>query len=244
VQHRRPSITTHMATAFERVVSDEGVLKRVLKAGRRDKAVPEGVCVDEKLPVGAVVRLTYYEGCLNASGKIFDSAKCFSFVVGRSEVISGFEEACSSMRYPGETAEFIIRFDHAYGVRGFAQGGIPPRADLRFKIELETILPPSLTGESKSQTERLAIEDKDAVEARKRRTRTIERKPDPEPTRTVNVGGEPVSIDALGPLVINVDGTLSRITNWNEMTPDEQSRTIRIIGKRNRKRREKLSRRV
>ncbi|KAI9509897.1 hypothetical protein F5148DRAFT_977556 [Russula earlei] len=39
--------------------------------------------------------------------------------------------------------------------------------------------------------------------------------------------------DALGPLVVNSDGTLSRITNWPEMTPTERERTFRVLVARN-----------
>ncbi|PHH75782.1 hypothetical protein CDD80_2065 [Ophiocordyceps camponoti-rufipedis] len=46
------------------------------------------------------------------------------------------------------------------------------------------------------------------------------------------VGGE-VKLDHLGPLVVNEDGTMSRIANWTEMTDVEKENTVRILGKRN-----------
>lgn len=55
-------------------------------------------------------------------------------------------------------------------------------------------------------------------------------------TTVVVVDGEPVKLDKLGPVVINKDGTASRITNWQEMTPVEQQKTLRIISKRNKAR--------
>ena len=55
-------------------------------------------------------------------------------------------------------------------------------------------------------------------------------------TRTITVNGDPVKIDALGPVVVNSDGTISRIANWHSMTEPEQQRTLRVIGKRNRSR--------
>merc|ERR1712194_360751 len=58
--------------------------------------------------------------------------------------------------------------------------------------------------------------------------------------RVIEVGGEKVVLDELGPVVVNEDGSLSRITNWHEMTDIEQKNTLRIIGKRNQKRRAKL----
>eukprot|EP00440_Ansanella_granifera_P044644 gb/GFBE01048383.1/.p1 GENE.gb/GFBE01048383.1/~~gb/GFBE01048383.1/.p1 ORF type:complete len:128 (+),score=35.14 gb/GFBE01048383.1/:1-384(+) len=57
---------------------------------------------------------------------------------------------------------------------------------------------------------------------------------------TVVVDGNPVKLDKLGPLVVNADGTISRINNWNEMTEQEQQTTLRVIGKRNQQRLAKL----
>lgn len=50
---------------------------------------------------------------------------------------------------------------------------------------------------------------------------------------TLEVGGKSISFDKLGPMVVNSDGTLSRIANWQEMTPAEQNNTIRVLSKRN-----------
>jgi hypothetical protein len=52
--------------------------------------------------------------------------------------------------------------------------------------------------------------------------------------------GQTVKLDALGPMVVNVDGTLSRISNWEKMTEMERKNTVRVIGKRNRERLAKL----
>jgi len=43
-----------------------------------------------------------------------------------------------------------------------------------------------------------------------------------------------VKLDALGPLVVNSDGTLSRIANWADMTDAERERTVQVLGRRNR----------
>jgi len=45
--------------------------------------------------------------------------------------------------------------------------------------------------------------------------------------------GQPVVIDALGPVVVNSDGTLSRITNWERMEESERNVAKRRISKRN-----------
>lgn len=47
-------------------------------------------------------------------------------------------------------------------------------------------------------------------------------------------------MDHLGPLVVNKDGSLSRISNWEQMTETEQKNTLRILGKRNQLRTEDL----
>lgn len=59
-------------------------------------------------------------------------------------------------------------------------------------------------------------------------------------TTTLEVNGDSVSLQELGPVVINADGTMSRINNWHEMTESEQIATKRVVAKRNAKRREDL----
>lgn len=53
-----------------------------------------------------------------------------------------------------------------------------------------------------------------------------------EPTTKLEVGSQ-MKFDALGPLVVNSDGTLSRIANWPNMTPLERERTLRVLVARN-----------
>jgi hypothetical protein len=43
-------------------------------------------------------------------------------------------------------------------------------------------------------------------------------------------------LDFLGPIIINTDGTLARIPNWNSLTTSEQTNTLRLIAKRNKAR--------
>ena len=45
--------------------------------------------------------------------------------------------------------------------------------------------------------------------------------------------GEPVTLDAMGPVVVNSDGTLSRITNWERMEETERAVVKKRICKRN-----------
>lgn len=52
----------------------------------------------------------------------------------------------------------------------------------------------------------------------------------------LEVGGEGVTLDHLGPLVVNKDGSLSRIANWETMSEKERKNTLRVLGKRNQER--------
>jgi hypothetical protein len=58
----------------------------------------------------------------------------------------------------------------------------------------------------------------------------------------VDVSGDAstVSLDHLGPIVVNQDGTMSRISNWDQMTQIEKKNTLRVLGKRNKQRLEAL----
>lgn len=52
--------------------------------------------------------------------------------------------------------------------------------------------------------------------------------------------GQSVKLGHLGPMVVNRDGTLSRIANWEHMSEFERQNTLRILGKRNQLRMETL----
>jgi len=52
--------------------------------------------------------------------------------------------------------------------------------------------------------------------------------------------GETLRLDAMGPIILNKDGTTRRIDNWNELSKQEQEVTWRRIKKRNEERRNKL----
>ena len=51
--------------------------------------------------------------------------------------------------------------------------------------------------------------------------------------RTLLVGGPSLSLDELGPIVINTNGTTSRITNWDALSQGEQERSRKLVAKRN-----------
>ncbi|KAK5722956.1 hypothetical protein LTR17_014088 [Elasticomyces elasticus] len=47
---------------------------------------------------------------------------------------------------------------------------------------------------------------------------------------------EAVALDHLGPMVVNIDGTISQITNWDQMTEIEKKNTMRMLQRRNKQR--------
>ncbi|KAG5927893.1 hypothetical protein E4U42_001600 [Claviceps africana] len=61
-------------------------------------------------------------------------------------------------------------------------------------------------------------------------------------TTTLDVSGEgsSVRLDHLGPLVVNTDGTMSRIGNWAHMADVEKETALRILARRNKERLEAL----
>ncbi|KAJ7079602.1 hypothetical protein B0H15DRAFT_953967 [Mycena belliarum] len=52
-------------------------------------------------------------------------------------------------------------------------------------------------------------------------------------TPQLQTGGPAVKFEDLGPMVVNSDGTLSRIANWSGMTEPEKERTLRVLSARN-----------
>ena len=67
----------------------------------------------------------------------------------------------------------------------------------------------------------------------------IEDVPDSNVT-TIQVGGENVKLDNLGPIIVNTDGSLSRIPNWANLSDIERDRSLRLIAARNKRRTEAL----
>lgn len=81
--------------------------------------------------------VVHYTGWL-MDGTKFDSSLDrgvpFEFVIGRGQVIRGWDEGVGSMNVGGKR-ELIIPPDLGYGDRG-AGGVIPPGATLKFEVEL------------------------------------------------------------------------------------------------------------
>jgi rhodanese-related sulfurtransferase len=85
----------------------------------------------------------HYTGWLKKNGKKFDSSidrgKPFSFTLGAQEVIKGWDLGVVGMRVGGKRM-LIIPPHLGYGSRGVGQV-IPPKATLRFEVELLAVEP-------------------------------------------------------------------------------------------------------
>jgi FKBP-type peptidyl-prolyl cis-trans isomerase len=106
---------------------------------------PSGLRYIERAPgagsppaIGSLV-VAHYDGYL-LDGTKFDSSRDrgepYSFRVGTGAVIKGWDEAFLSMK-PGEKRTLLIPWWLAYGEKG--RGPIPPKATLRFEVELIAI---------------------------------------------------------------------------------------------------------
>lgn len=88
--------------------------------------------------------VAHYLGCLTDGTKFdasHDRARPISFVLGRGEVIQGWDEGLSGMR-PGGVRHLRIPPELGYGARGTPDGPIPPNSTLLFEVQMVDVRPP------------------------------------------------------------------------------------------------------
>jgi peptidylprolyl isomerase len=92
----------------------------------------------EEAAKGKTVRVHYTGRFTN--GKIFDSSvgkQPYQFVLGRGEVIQGWDEGVAGMKVGGKR-KLEIPPALAYGERGYP-GAVPPNSTLLFEVELMSV---------------------------------------------------------------------------------------------------------
>ena len=67
---------------------------------------------------------------------------------------------------------------------------------------------------------------------------------DEENVNVLTLDGDALTFERLGPMIINTDGTIRRIANWDILSPQEKESSWRLISARNRKRVEELKRKI
>merc|ERR1719454_1162748 len=94
--------------------------------------------------------MMHYTGKLQYSGNKFDSSRDrgepFSFVIGKGQVITGWDQGIVTMSL-GERAILHVPSYKGYGSKGI--GEIPPHADLDFDVELLAINDKTVPGFTK-----------------------------------------------------------------------------------------------
>eukprot|EP01102_Stenamoeba_stenopodia_P012814 TRINITY_DN4082_c0_g1_i1.p1 TRINITY_DN4082_c0_g1~~TRINITY_DN4082_c0_g1_i1.p1 ORF type:complete len:166 (-),score=36.66 TRINITY_DN4082_c0_g1_i1:54-551(-) len=131
--HQKQHWPTHktLCKLIAEANTSKGFVKQVIKAAEDPNAAS---------PSKGDVAVVHYTGTL-VDGSKFDSSRdrneTFSFRVGVSEVIRGWDEGIQQLKV-GERANLIISPSYGYGARG-AGRAIPPNATLVFDIELISI---------------------------------------------------------------------------------------------------------
>lgn len=69
---------------------------------------------------------------------------------------------------------------------------------------------------------------------------TVEADSSSERVNRITVDGDQLKLDHLGPMIINEDGTVRRIANWQSLTEREQAVAWKRLADRNKRRKEEL----
>lgn len=128
-----PTTAATAAVAKDQTADDKAAVTTA--SGLKYVVVEEGTGPAPKS--GDLVKV-HYTGTLE-DGTKFDSSvdrgEPIEFVLGRGQVIPGWDEGIGLMKVGGK-ARLIIPPDLAYGEQGAGGGVIPPNATLRFEVEL------------------------------------------------------------------------------------------------------------
>jgi len=131
-----PKATTTKGTT---ATASHSTTARATTPAAQPVTTPSGLkYVDMVVGTGATPKvgdtvLVHYTGRFT-NGKIFDSSVAFQFVLGKGQVIKGWDEGVGSMKVGGKR-KLTIPPDLAYGARGYP-GVIPPNSTLVFQVEL------------------------------------------------------------------------------------------------------------
>lgn len=134
LMERSEEFAQQEADLLDEYILKENIKSKPLESGLIYIELKKGS--GEPVKPGKIVRV-HYEGRL-IDGTVFDSSdqagRPLEFVVGRGQVISGWDEGILLMNVGGE-AQLIIPSYLAYGQRGF-QNLIPPFSSLIFDVEV------------------------------------------------------------------------------------------------------------
>jgi FKBP-type peptidyl-prolyl cis-trans isomerase len=115
----------------DQIATDSGLVYVDIRCGRGDVAT------------GGIALIVHYVGRLK-DGTVFDSSRSrgepFHFLLGRGQVIPGWDEGVQGMAVGG-VREMRIPPDLAYGDAG-SPPAIPPDATLAFEVELLEVQAP------------------------------------------------------------------------------------------------------
>ncbi|KAI7862495.1 CobB/CobQ-like glutamine amidotransferase domain-containing protein [Spinellus fusiger] len=117
------------------------VTKRVVREGHGELPAPNAIVCGKTLSVDSfvhAVHAVHYDGYLVRSDSIFDSSRQrnapFEFKLNDGQVIKAWEIVAPTMRV-GEVAEVVCSYSYGYGKEGMVPI-VPPKASLRYEIEL------------------------------------------------------------------------------------------------------------